>query len=50
MKQYMETTKPKKEYVTPQCEVVMLGLQDNLLDAPGSIDVVILCGSKPCSN
>ena len=50
MKQYMDTTKPKKEYVTPQCEVVMLGLQDNLLDAPGSMDVVILCGSKPCSD
>ena len=50
MKQYMDTTKPKKEYVTPQCEVVMLGLQDNLLDdAPGSMYVVIMCGSKPCS-
>ncbi len=50
MKQYMDTTKPKKEYVTPTCEVVMLGLQDNLLETPGSMDVVILCGSKPCSN
>ena len=50
MKQYMETTKPKKEYVTPQCEVVMLGLRDNLLEAPDRMDVFILCGSKPCSD
>lgn len=47
MKQYMDTTKPKKEYVTPTCEVVMLGLQDNLLGAPGSMPVVI-CYSTPC--
>ena len=50
MKQYMDTTKPKKEYVTPQCEVVMLGLQDNLLETPDYIPVVIMCGSKPCSD
>ena len=50
MKQYMDTTKPKKEYVTPQCEVVMLGLQDNLLEAPDHMNVLIMCGSKPCSD
>ncbi len=48
MKQYMDTTKPKKEYVTPQCEVVMLGLRKSVLDdAPSSLDVVI-CYSTPC--
>ena len=50
MKQYMDTTKPKKEYVTPQCEVVMLGLRDNLLEAPDEMHVIIMCGSKPCSD
>ena len=48
MKQYMDTTKPKKEYVTPTCEVVMLGLRKSVLDTPSSLDVII-CYSKPCS-
>lgn len=54
MKQYMNTTKPKKEYVTPTCEVVMLGHQSSLLDdncdynSSGCMPMVIMCGSQPC--
>ena len=46
MKQYMETTKPKKEYVTPTCEVVMLDSQANLL-TPSRMDVIPCGGSYP---
>lgn len=51
MKQYMETIKPKKEYITPKSEVVMLGLQNNLLEGDQNyMNVIIMCDSKPCSD